>query len=158
VTLPTALALLSCFVLAPAPALEAQAKSESVVLQLNGRTLGEGRLLRTVAGERVFVLVATLASVIDGRSQVDSTATGSTRLRLEGRSLVAVAAGGCEHCPVLVARPVVISSHVQTVDGALAFPLSDLVAAFEARLAIDSTRAIYGIHAGTCTWCILRPR
>jgi len=128
--------------------------SRQVVIQLNGRWLADAIAVRTTGGEEVVVLVSALARAVDGNSKPGTT---PSRLRVDGNTLLATRLGGCSNCAVRVARVVVISSRVRDADGAPALPLSELVTAFEGRLETDSARALYSIHAGKCTWCILEP-
>lgn len=134
------------------------AKSRAVVVQLNGRRFADAVAVNTGGREEVLVPVIALARALDGPSGSIGKASPRARLRLDGHKLFAAAHGGCDRCPARVTRLVVISARVRAVGGAPALPLSDLVAAFEGRLEIDSARTLYGIHAGKCTWCILGPR
>ena len=127
-------------------------------IELNGRQLADGIALRIGAAEEVFVSVSSLATAVDGETAARDGRTRTSRLRIDGRRLLAAVAGGCDRCPARVARLVVISSRVRTISGTAAVPLTDVVAAFEGRLVADSTQSLFSIHVGTCTWCILAPR
>ena len=150
------------------PIAGAQRKAETAVVvtspravevQLNGRRFAVGLAVASSASsEEVFVPIAALARALDGPSGPIRRPRSSSRLRLDGHRLVAVAHGGCDECHARVTRLFVISARVRAVDGTPALPLTDLVAAFEGRLEVDSARTLYGIHAGQCTWCILGPR
>jgi hypothetical protein len=139
------------------------APRRAAVVQLNGRHLAEAVVVQTPRGQEVFVPVIALARALDGPAGTignakTAKASGSARLRLDGNKLFAASHGGCDDCPARVSRLVVISTRVRTSGGSPALPLADLVAAFEGTLEIDSTKTLYAIHAGKCTWCILGPR
>lgn len=144
--------------LVAAPGAAQQPVPRPVGVDLNGRRFVEAVALASYAPDDVFVPVAELARVLDGDPATIRVAVAPSRLRIEGSRLLAAVVGGCASCPLRVTRRVVISTRVRTIGGASHVPLTDVVAALEGRLASDSARTRFVIHAGRCTWCILEPR
>ena len=132
--------------------LAAHGRAAEPEVRVNGRRLADATIVTSGGAREVFIPVAQLALAIDGPRPAAS------RLRVTRSGLYATSAGCCAECALCVARPVQISSRVRTIDGAPAVPLTDVVAALEARLEIDEVNQVYAIHAGKCTWCILEPR
>jgi hypothetical protein len=124
--------------------------AEGVRIEMNGRLLAD---VAVAEGDEVLLPVDALVRAVDGGRPADAS-----RLRHDGRRLYAAGVGGCSGCLLRVARPVVISERVRTVDGVAVLPLADLVAALEGRLRRHPDTGVHEIFAGKCTWCILEPR
>jgi hypothetical protein len=131
----------------------AQVSPPRPVIELNGQPLARGVMLRSALSWRSDELFVPLC---DLRLAVDGPGAGrGSRLRQEGRQLVATRTGGCEGCRVRVARAVLVSSGVRYVANEPHVPLADIVRAFEGRLDVDPHAGVYRIHAGVCRWCVL---
>ncbi len=148
-----AILLLHLPVLADGRGLDAQTSSRgSALVHLNGELL-EGLVAIVSDNGESLVAVDALIRAIDGEQ-----APGTARIRRDGSRLYAAGVGACDDCPIGVARPVLISKRVRTVDGVPMLPLADLVAALEGRVTRHHATGTWEIFAGKCTWCILEPR
>jgi hypothetical protein len=122
-------------------------------VELNGEPLLQALMVSPAAGWPVgepYVSLRDLRLAIDGREGPERS-----RLREDGRQLMAVATGGCDGCRLRVARTVLVSGALRSVGGEPHVPLSDIVRALEGRLDVDRAGPIYRIHAGICHWCVL---
>jgi hypothetical protein len=131
----------------------AQAPPHRGVIELNGQVLARGVMLRSSlpwCSDELFVPLRELRRAVDG-----TDAVRGSRLRHDGRQLVATRTGGCDGCRVRVARAVLVSSGVRYVANEPHVPLADIVRAFEGRLDVDPHAGVYRIHAGVCRWCVL---
>jgi hypothetical protein len=122
-------------------------------VELNGEPLLQALMVSPAAGWPVgepYVSLRDLRLAIDGRDGPERS-----RLREDGRQLMAVATGGCDGCRLRVARTVLVSGALRSVGGEPHVPLSDIVRALEGRLDVDWAGPVYRIHAGICRWCVL---